>query len=193
MPTTAESRALAFFAGLFAFGAAVRFAAHFRHPDPEPSAASAEALARQLGAVDSAAKAGGSRGRKPSARRPKGGGAPDTVVAAPLGVAPELAAAAGWFARPAPKRAPDVAAASSGVRTAQEQTVAPVDLDTADEAAVEALPGIGPSLARRIVADRAANGAFGSMDGLGRVKGVGAVLRARLATRVTFSGAGRHP
>ena len=36
------------------------------------------------------------------------------------------------------------------------------------------LPGIGPALSRRIVADRQENGAFGSVEGLLRVPGIGA-------------------
>jgi competence protein ComEA len=68
---------------------------------------------------------------------------------------------------------------------------APVDVDAADAGALESLPGIGPALAARIVADRAAHGAFGSLDGLARVRGVGHRLAARLAPRVTFSGVSR--
>jgi competence protein ComEA len=58
----------------------------------------------------------------------------------------------------------------------------------ADAAALEALPGIGPALARRIVEDRALNGPFGSAEGLQRVRGVGVKLAARVAPHVTFSG-----
>lgn len=64
----------------------------------------------------------------------------------------------------------------------------PVDLDVADAAAIEALPGIGPALARRIVEDRAAHGSFGSAAALERVRGVGPKLVARVAPHVTFSG-----
>jgi competence protein ComEA len=65
---------------------------------------------------------------------------------------------------------------------------APVDVDRADSAALVALPGIGPALARRIVADRAGRGPFGSVDGLSRVAGIGPRLEARLRPLVTFSG-----
>jgi competence protein ComEA len=43
-------------------------------------------------------------------------------------------------------------------------------------------------LAQRIVDDRSANGPFGSLEGLERVRGVGPALAAALAGRVTFSG-----
>ncbi|WP_224981436.1 helix-hairpin-helix domain-containing protein [Geomonas agri] len=49
----------------------------------------------------------------------------------------------------------------------------PLHPDLLDEAEWDLLPGIGPALSRRIMADRHENGAFGSVDGLLRVQGVG--------------------
>src|SRR5438034_11742427 len=49
----------------------------------------------------------------------------------------------------------------------------PVDLDVATVKEIEALRHIGPTLAKRIVADRDSFGPFGSMDALQRVKGIG--------------------
>jgi competence protein ComEA len=63
-----------------------------------------------------------------------------------------------------------------------------VDLDRATQGEIERLPWIGPALARRIVANRDSFGAFGSLESLGRVKGVGQATRKRLAALVTFSG-----
>ncbi len=48
-----------------------------------------------------------------------------------------------------------------------------VNINTADAAALDALPGVGPSTAAKIVADREANGPFTSADDLGRVSGIG--------------------
>lgn len=62
-----------------------------------------------------------------------------------------------------------------------------VDLDVAGEAEIVALRGIGPSLAKRIVADRDSFGPFGSIEGLKRVRGVGNGLVAKLDSTVTFS------
>jgi competence protein ComEA len=62
-----------------------------------------------------------------------------------------------------------------------------LDLDIASESEIETLRGIGPSLAKRIVADRDSLGPFGSLDELQRVKGVGPKLAARLDSTVTFS------
>jgi competence ComEA-like helix-hairpin-helix protein len=62
-----------------------------------------------------------------------------------------------------------------------------VDLDVATEKEIEGLRHIGPTLARRIVADRDSFGPFGSMDGLQRVKGVGPSMVEKLDSAVTFS------
>ena len=71
----------------------------------------------------------------------------------------------------------------------QEEVVAPaiVDLDIATADQIETLRGIGPSLAKRIVADRDSLGPFGSLAELQRVKGVGPKLAARIDSSVTFS------
>ena len=63
----------------------------------------------------------------------------------------------------------------------------PVDLDVADVKAIEALRRVGPTLARRIVADRDSFGPFGSLNGLLRVKGVGPSMVEKLDSSVTFS------
>jgi DNA uptake protein ComE-like DNA-binding protein len=69
----------------------------------------------------------------------------------------------------------------------------PVDLDVASPNEIEKLPGIGPALARRIVKDRDANGPFGCLAALDRVKGVGPSLLARVDSLATFSAAGGAP
>lgn len=48
-----------------------------------------------------------------------------------------------------------------------------VDINTADAAALEALPGVGPSIAKAIVEWRDTNGAFASVDELDDVPGIG--------------------
>ncbi|MGM7420966.1 helix-hairpin-helix domain-containing protein [Cellulosimicrobium sp. CpK407] len=53
-----------------------------------------------------------------------------------------------------------------------------VDLNTADAAALDALPGIGPVLAERIVAWREENGPFTTVDELGEVSGIGPAVLA---------------
>lgn len=50
-----------------------------------------------------------------------------------------------------------------------------IDLNSAPAAALVLLPGVGPRLAERIEADRAARGPFASVEDLARVSGVGPV------------------
>jgi DNA uptake protein ComE-like DNA-binding protein len=71
----------------------------------------------------------------------------------------------------------------------RDSVIAPaiVDLDIATAAQIETLRGIGPGLAKRIVADRDSLGPFGSLTELQRVKGVGPKLAARIDSTVTFS------
>jgi hypothetical protein len=63
----------------------------------------------------------------------------------------------------------------------------PLDLDVATIDEIAAIPLIGPALARRIVADRIANGPFGSIVELERVQGITAAYARRLSPFVTFS------
>ena len=82
---------------------------------------------------------------------------------------------------------PAVSDTSSSPPTAHRAPV--IDVDRASAPELEVLPGIGPALARRIVATRDSSGPFGSLDALqSRVRGVGPALAKRLAQAVTFSG-----
>jgi competence protein ComEA len=62
---------------------------------------------------------------------------------------------------------------------------APVDLNTATAEELDGLPGVGPATADAIVRDRAAHGAFHSVDDLARVRGIGPAKLAQLRDRVT--------
>ncbi|HRQ76295.1 MAG TPA: ComEA family DNA-binding protein [Phycisphaerales bacterium] len=55
-----------------------------------------------------------------------------------------------------------------------------INLNTATEAELQLLPGIGAALAMRIVEDRQERGAYQSVDDLQRVRGVGPVVLQRL-------------
>lgn len=64
-------------------------------------------------------------------------------------------------------------------------TTGPVDLNTATEQQLESLPGVGPVLARQVLAWRAAHGGFASVTQLNDVPGVGASKFAELKPLVT--------
>jgi len=80
---------------------------------------------------------------------------------------------------------------ASGAQAASVDSVRPLDIDRASAAEIEALPGIGPTLAQRIVAARDSAGTFGSLDALCSVSGVGPAIAQKLRPLVTFTGARR--
>ncbi len=59
-----------------------------------------------------------------------------------------------------------------------------VDLNTADLAALDTLPGVGPAIAQRILQWRETNGPFHSVDELLEVSGIGPATLERLRDRV---------
>ena len=63
-----------------------------------------------------------------------------------------------------------------------------IDVDRASAEELARLPGIGPAIARRIVADRQSRGAFGSIAGLDRVPGVGPAALAKWGSHLLFTG-----
>ncbi|HET7465001.1 MAG TPA: ComEA family DNA-binding protein [Longimicrobium sp.] len=62
-----------------------------------------------------------------------------------------------------------------------------VNLNSASADELQTLPGIGPALAARIVAHRAANGPFRSVEELQEVPGIGPATATRLKGRVDTS------
>lgn len=60
----------------------------------------------------------------------------------------------------------------------------PIDLNTADLAALDSLPGIGPGMARAILEERTRRGGFQTVRDLLRVPGIGEGRFARLKDRV---------
>ncbi len=62
---------------------------------------------------------------------------------------------------------------------------AKVNINTADQAALEALPGIGPELAQRILDYRQAHGPFAQIDDLLDVPGIGAGILEKIREEIT--------
>jgi competence protein ComEA len=61
-----------------------------------------------------------------------------------------------------------------------------LEINRASAAELERLPGIGPALARRIVAYRDTAGPFQRLEELDRVPGIGPAILARLAPLLRF-------
>jgi competence ComEA-like helix-hairpin-helix protein len=88
------------------------------------------------------------------------------------------------------------AGAAAGAPAATEgpaTPAAPVDLNRASAEELDALPGIGPVLARRIVDHRLAHGPFARPEDLLAVRGIGPRSFARLRPRVVVGPAGAPP
>ena len=77
------------------------------------------------------------------------------------------------------------AATRPGSSGAASAAPGPVNLNTATAGELDALPGIGPVLAQRIVDYRSQQGRFTTVDQLDDVPGIGPALYARLAGSVT--------
>jgi len=155
----ADHKALVFLGAVALLGAGVRIV----RSSSRAEAVAQPALERQLQAVDSATRAT-SRGAKGKGSGKAGRGRGRETKERPGGTQPRPAipAAGSFFGK--------------------------LDLDAATSAQIESLPGIGPALARRIVAVRALHGPFVDMAGLQRVRGLSASLIRALDTLVTFSG-----
>jgi competence protein ComEA len=111
----------------------------------------------------------GMMGPMPSA--PDSNGAPAEIIV-PVVISPPTPTATPETPTPAP------------AETAPSRT-AKLNLNAATAAQLELLPGIGPSLASRIVAYRTAHGRFGSITELDKVDGIGPKTLERLVPLVT--------
>jgi len=61
----------------------------------------------------------------------------------------------------------------------------PIDVNQASAAELSLLPGVGPSLAAAIVADRESRGPFRRPQDIDRVRGIGPSILARILPHVT--------
>ncbi len=85
--------------------------------------------------------------------------------------------------------APTAVAATTPAETVPEETVSfPVNINTADEDALTALPGIGPVLAERILAYRAQNGPFRAIEEITNVEGIGEKKAEAILELITVGG-----
>lgn len=69
----------------------------------------------------------------------------------------------------------------------------PIDLNQASQEALEAIPGLGPTRAAAIIADRTENGPFTSVADLERVRGIGPATREKLEEFVSVNAASLTP
>jgi competence protein ComEA len=81
--------------------------------------------------------------------------------------------------------APPPVAGDSGGSSAAAASTGPVDLNSADESALDALPGVGPATAAAIIQHREQIGRFTSVDQLLDVRGIGEAKLEQLRPLVT--------
>ena len=107
--------------------------------------------------------------------------APEDEAGAPApGMAPRSDDSASHRAAHAPREPGPQAGRSAG-----PPRPASIDVDRAGAAELLRLPGIGPSLAARIVADRDSGGPFGGPEGLLRVRGIGTKTLEKIRVYLT--------
>lgn len=163
MSIPSDHKALIFIGAVAVLGAAVRVtraAVDAREALPQPP------LEHQIQAADSSARAGRAKARTKASRSRssfKRQGGPSTADSSLEPRSSPLLDRPGYI----------------GNR---------LDLDVATAAQIDSLPGITPTLARRLVTDRMTRGPFLSRDGLRRVYGVSARFIERIDSLVTFSG-----
>ena len=93
------------------------------------------------------------------------------VLLRPLGYAPPIDLRA---LAPLHRAEPHLAHPSRApARVAKTGPMSPIDINRADVTALQSLPGIGPTLARRIAEHRRAHGRFANPDQLLEVEGIG--------------------
>lgn len=86
---------------------------------------------------------------------------------------------------PETPEAPEEPAAPEETETEPDGMASRVNLNTADAAALESLPGIGPALAQRIIDYRTANGPFQTTAEIQDVRGIGAGIYEKIKDSIT--------
>lgn len=161
--TKDESRAIAFVGVLLLLATAARF---MNRPKP---------ITITAGPVDlQALQAAGQALAKPQGRRytPKKAGA--TTTSAPIPTAPKPWTEPAWMR----SRGPPVFLAEPDRES--QPAPGPVNLNRATAAQLDALPGIGPAAANRIIAKRDSLGRFRQLEDLDAIKGIGPALIQKL-------------
>jgi competence protein ComEA len=176
-----DHKALLFLGVVAVLGAGVRVV---RAANGRVATGAQPALERQSQAADSAARAGRGRGGRAKAKSTGTGATRDAAGRRSPRASRDSTSAAASAAR---------ARAAGGLLDHPGYIGGKLDLDVATAAQVDSLPGVTPTMAKRIVLDRMKRGPFVTRDGFRRVAGVGPVFLSRIDSLVVFSGTVRFP
>lgn len=157
--TRDESRAVAFVGGLLLLALTARF---LNRPKPITITAGAVDLAALQAAGRALAQ---SNGPSRSTRRPRQG----TIATSPEPATEPR--------RPRPRTPPVFVSEPDPTHNV---AAGPININRATVDQLDALPGIGPAVAKRIIARRDSIGSFRALEDLDSVKGIGPALLAKI-------------
>ena len=81
-------------------------------------------------------------------------------------------------------RVPERKLDGTGARSQAKDYKGLVNINTADEKALDSLPGVGPAMAKRIIEYRETEGAFQSIEDIKKIKGIGETKFAKLKDKI---------
>jgi competence protein ComEA len=81
-------------------------------------------------------------------------------------------------------RVPERKLDGTGARSQTKDDKGLVNINTADEKALDSLPGVGPAMAKRIIEYRETEGAFQSIEDIKKIKGIGETKFAKLKDKI---------
>lgn len=139
----------------------------------------ARALAAQRAAVDSAAAVAAARKAAAAARK---------AAARSVQSKAQASAQSGGQPKAEPTAQRKAQAKVQAREQHRQETRFPIDVNLATEAELQALPRVGPAMARRIIEYRETVGRFRSLEDLRHVRGIGPATLRVLDPLVTFSG-----
>ena len=77
--------------------------------------------------------------------------------------------------------------AGTSTKTTESAVIGMVNINTANESALDSLPGIGPTYAQRIIEYRVANGGFKTVEEIKNVKGIGDKTFEKFKDKITVN------
>ena len=169
--TSEESRAVSFVGVLLCLAFAARMMNR-----PKPISISAGPV--DLAALRAESEAMMQQPHATSSKRPRRT-ARTTTTAPPAQAAPQKWAVPEWR-HPRPLQEVTISAPDQTVTASSGK----IDINSASEAELTGLPGVGPAMAKRIVARRDSLGRFSTVEDLDAVRGIGPSLLARLRSLV---------